>query len=71
MTRREFHQLIDRLPERILDDEGSELVPTAEDIRELSEVVRELGAKLPALTRDWAARNRQSMSDGMDRTKWE
>jgi hypothetical protein len=53
MTRVELHQLVERLPEIVLDGSHRRLALTYDELHELTQVVIELTYRLDTLTREW------------------
>lgn len=56
MTRRELQQLVDRLPESVLDGNRGRLIVSHEDLQELNQVMIALANMLGALTQEWMTR---------------
>jgi hypothetical protein len=66
MTRAELQQLIDRLPESVLDENRGHLVVSFDDLRALNHVMIELAKALAELTREWMARERRASGRTLD-----
>lgn len=66
MTRSELQQLLDHIPDSVLDDNRGQLIVTSADLQELNDVVVALADdvvvlanKLGALTLQWMQRQRE------------
>jgi hypothetical protein len=59
MTRSELRQLVDRLPESVLDGHERRLDVGPDDLQALNDVVIELAFRLGDLTREWMERERR------------
>jgi hypothetical protein len=56
MTKNELVQIVERLPERVLDDGSRRLELTTDDLLAMSNVIYELSMRLAALGREWTGR---------------